>query len=53
MLCVYLLHSEAYYSGNGQSVGLFAQPFYVNAFFFVSGYLFFAQLVEGGVFTEN
>ena len=49
MLCVYLLHSEAYYKGDSFSVGRMILPFYVNAFFFVSGYLFFAQMNGGGI----
>ena len=48
MLCVYLLHSEAYYGGSGSLLGRAMHPFYVNAFFFVSGYLFFSSLNRGG-----
>lgn len=43
MISVYLLHSEAYYGTGGISSGFFLQPFYVNAFFFVSGYLMFRK----------
>ena len=43
MISVYLLHSEAYYGTGGVSYGFFLQPFYVNAFFFVSGYLMFRK----------
>ena len=43
MIAVYLLHSEAYYGINTISYGQMVQPFYVNAFFFVSGYLFFKK----------
>lgn len=49
MLCVYLLHSEAYYKGDNFSFGSVILPFYVNAFFFVSGYLFFSQMNGGGI----
>ena len=62
MISVYLLHAEVY---TGlvlvKSYGFVLQPFYVNAFFFVSGYLLFRkwlyvnnQLVmdRGGVFGE-
>jgi peptidoglycan/LPS O-acetylase OafA/YrhL len=40
MISVYVLHSEAYY-GARVTYGYFLYPFYVNAFFFISGYLFF------------
>lgn len=43
MMSVYLLHSEAYYGINHISYGHFLQPFYVKAFFFISGYLFFLK----------
>ncbi len=43
MISVYLLHSEFYYGNGGFSYGYVLTPFYVNAFFFVSGYLFFQK----------
>ncbi len=43
MIFVYLLHSEIYYGINEISYGYFLKPFYVNGFFFVSGYLFFKK----------
>ncbi len=46
MISVYLLHSEAYYGTGGFSYGYLLQPFYVNAFFFISGYLFFRKHLE-------
>lgn len=55
MISVYLLHSEAYYGTGGISYGFFLQPFYVNAFFFVSGYLMFRKympmLTSGGWYS--
>ena len=55
MISVYLLHSEAYYGTGGVSYGFFLQPFYVNAFFFVSGYLMFRKympmLTSGGWYS--
>ena len=39
MIGVYLLHSEAYYGFGDIQYGMLITPFYVNAFFFVSGYL--------------
>lgn len=55
MMSVYVLHSEVYYGINSISYGHFLQPFYVNAFFFISGYLFFRkqlQTVEHYSFTN-
>lgn len=46
MIAVYLLHSEMYYGTAGVSYGYAVQPFYVNAFFFVSGYLFFRKYLN-------
>lgn len=46
MFAVYLLHSETYYGTGGTSYGYVLQPFYVNAFFFVSGYLFFRKYLD-------
>lgn len=45
MIGVYLMHSYAYYNNNGTNYGAFVSPFYVNAFFFVSGYLLFGKLL--------
>lgn len=46
MILVYLLHVESY-TGMAwiKSYGYLLQPFYVNAFFFVSGYLFFRKWI--------
>ena len=44
MISVYLLHSEQYTGMIWvKSYGYLLQPFYVNAFFFVSGYLLFRK----------
>ncbi len=51
MISVYLLHSEAYYDTGGTSFGYLLIPFYVNAFFFVSGYLFFKKHIAEGQYT--
>lgn len=48
MICVYLCHSEGYYGIEGDGMGFWVKPFYVNAFFFVSGYLFFSKWLEKG-----
>ena len=43
MISVYLYHCEGYYHFTGNYLGYWVKPFYVNAFFFVSGYLFFGK----------
>lgn len=46
MISVYLLHVESYVGMVWiKSYGYLLQPFYVNAFFFVSGYLFFRKWI--------
>ena len=46
MIGVYLLHSEAYYGVGNFRLGIIFSPFYVNLFFFVSGYLLFFKLFK-------
>lgn len=53
MIAVYLLHSETYYGTAGVSYGYAVQPFYVNAFFFVSGYLFFRKYLNLRMLTNT
>lgn len=53
MIAVYLLHSEMYYGTAGVSYGYAVQPFYVNAFFFVSGYLFFRKYLNQQMLTNT
>lgn len=43
MLSVYLIHSQIYYGIGGIDYGYLLMPFYVNAFFFVSGYLLYRK----------
>jgi fucose 4-O-acetylase-like acetyltransferase len=43
MITVYLMHSEIYYGTGGIEYGYILKPFYVNAFFIISGYLFFSK----------
>ena len=62
IISVYLLHAECY-SGLiwTKSYGFLLQPFYVNAFFFISGFLLFEKCINtdnqyiinrGGVFEK-
>lgn len=46
MISVYLLHSEFYYGDAGFSYGYALTPFYVNTFFFISGYLLFKKYMK-------
>lgn len=46
MIGVYILHSEAYCPSSGLSYGYILSPFYVNAFFVVSGYLLFRRFMN-------
>ena len=46
MMAVYWVHSEIYYGVSGGAYGYVVLPFYVNAFFFVSGYLFFRKYLD-------
>ena len=46
MISVYLLHSEFYYGDAGFSYGYALTPFYVNAYFFISGYLLFKKYMK-------
>lgn len=58
MIGVYLLHAEAYYGFGDVQYGKVFMPFYVNAFFFVSGYLLFCKhlknnKINGGGYLES
>ena len=46
LISVYIVHSEEYYGTGGVSYGYVLRPFYVNAFFLVSGYLFLKKRKE-------
>lgn len=48
MIAVYYIHSLVYYgnSPGGEFMSAFLYPFYVNLFFFVSGYLFFKKALK-------
>ena len=53
MIGVYLLHSEVYYGFGDIQYGILITPFYVNAFFFVSGYLMFNKYLNVSVLGNN
>ena len=45
MIGVYICHCEAYYLGHLR-IGHIVTPFYVNAFFWVSGFIIFYKLLN-------
>lgn len=52
MIGVFLCHTEAYYYNRDSdlmSLGYWVKPFYVNAFFFVSGYLFYGKWLKSNL----
>lgn len=53
MIGVYLYHSRIYFSMEIPDYNLWLAPFYVNAFFFVSGYLFFRKQLTKNNFSRN
>lgn len=52
MLMVYTVHCETYYGCWIGHLNLFLHPVYVNAFFFVSGYLLFGKQLSQPVIDE-
>ena len=50
---VYFVHSGLYYGLFTSSINTFIHPFYVNAFFFVSGYLFFRKQLSGNLLCQD
>ena len=52
MLMVYVVHCESYYGQWLGHVNIFLHPVYVNAFFFVSGYLLFRKQLSQPVIDE-
>lgn len=53
MLMVYVVHCESYYGLWLGHVNVFLHPVYVNAFFFVSGYLLFRKQLSPPVIDET
>ena len=53
MVAVYILHSEQFLNYEGISHGYWLTPFYVNAFFFVSGYLLFMKFNPKKDYSNN
>lgn len=53
ILAVYLVHSELYYGYSIGALDYLVHPFYVNAFFFVSGYLMFRKQLSEPVINQD
>ena len=54
ILAVFLVHCQGYYGAGVGDANQFVHTFYVNAFFFVSGYLlFWKQLSEPKIMEER
>ena len=50
---VFLAHSAVFYSISIGCVNVFINPFYVNAFFFISGYLLFRKQLSVKLIQED
>ncbi len=52
MIGVFFMHSQEYYGIGDVNYGYIVAPFYVNAFFFVSGYLLFRKYLSNDMLTK-
>lgn len=50
---VFFVHCNLYYGYDMHGVNTFIHPFYVNAFFFVSGYLLFRKQLSEPLISQN
>ncbi len=48
IICVYIAHCESFYCPNNNIANLIVSPFYVNAFFFINGYLIVRKYFNNG-----
>lgn len=53
IICVFFVHSGLYYGLFTGAINIFIHPFYVNAFFFISGYLLFRKQCSVILLQEN
>ena len=53
MLSVYLIHSQFYYGYGNIKYGNVLVPFFINGFFFVSGYLFFYKQLSPSIDSKG
>lgn len=53
MIAVYVVHSQHYYGLVLPCINHYIQPFYVNGFFFISGYLLFGKQLAAPLINEK
>ena len=53
IIAVYLSHVSVFYGYSIGKVHAFINPWYVNAFFFISGYLLFRKQLKEPLITES
>ena len=53
IISVFFIHCQLYYGCWMQKVNDYIHPFYVNAFFFVSGYLLFRKQLQPPLITQD
>ena len=53
MISVYFVHSQLYYGLWMGKLNNLIHPFYVNAFFFISGYLLFGKQLSSSIVNLN
>ena len=53
ILGVFFIHSQLYYGSLCREINIFIRPFYVNAFFFVSGFLIFRKQLSEKIINQE
>lgn len=53
IIMVYFVHCNQYYGINMGLINSFIHPFYVNAFYFISGYLFFRKQLSEPLLSQD
>lgn len=53
VIAVFLVHCELYYGFDAGVIDYLVHPFYVNAFFFVSGYLMLRKQLSEPFISQN
>ena len=53
IIAIYYIHSQEFFEYTIQGFARYIVPFYVNAFFFISGYLLFRKQISGIVEHKN
>ena len=53
MIAIYYIHAQEFFEYTVKGIGRYIYPFYVNAFFFVSGYLMFKKQISAAESTAS